>query len=189
MVGGRLTDDFTVLEGATDRIAYAGGRSGALARTTDAGQTWANVSPPTSLGIRAVAAPTASRLFVLADDGTVQRSDNGGASYRLLNTGTPVGARDLVATDADHVVVIGTRGVRRSIDGGETFSAVSDRDLRGAGLLMADTAGSGHRRRRTASAALLPERRASRGGASAGRRRAASTTSRSSRRRPAIWST
>jgi photosystem II stability/assembly factor-like uncharacterized protein len=90
-----------------------------------------------------VAAPTASRLFVLANDGTVQRSDNGGASYRLLNTGTPVGARDLVATDANHVVVIGTRGVRRSIDGGETFSSVSDRDLRGAGLLMADTAGSG----------------------------------------------
>ena len=143
VVGGRLTDDFTVLEGATDRIAYAGGRAGALARTTDAGQTWANVSPPTSLGIRAVAAPTASRLFVLADDGTVQRSDNGGASYRLLNTGTPVGARDLVATDANHVVVIGARGIRRSIDGGETFSAVSDRDLRGAGLLMADTAGSG----------------------------------------------
>jgi photosystem II stability/assembly factor-like uncharacterized protein len=95
------------------------------------------------LGIRAVAAPTASRLFVLADDGTVQRSDNGGASYRLLNTGTPVGARDLVATDANHVVVIGARGIRRSIDGGERFSAVSDRDLRGAGLLMADTAGSG----------------------------------------------
>ena len=90
-----------------------------------------------------MAAPTASRLFVLADDGTVQRSDNGGASYRLLNTGTPVGARAIVATDADHVVVIGTRGVRRSINGGETFSAVSDRDLRGAGLLMADTAGSG----------------------------------------------
>ena len=143
VVGGRLTDDFTVLDAATDRIAYAGGRSGALARTTDAGQTWANVSPPTSLGIRAVAAPTASRLFVLADDGTVQRSDNGGASYRLLNPGTPVGARALVSTDADHVVVIGTRGVRRSINGGETFSAVSDRDLRGAGLLMADTAGSG----------------------------------------------
>ena len=143
VVGGRLTEDFTVLEGATDRIAYAGGRSGALARTTDAGQTWANVSPPTSLGIRAVAAPTASRLFVLADDGSVQRSDNGGASYRLLNTGTPVGARDLVAMDANHVVVIGARGIRRSIDGGETFSGVSDRDLRGAGLLMADTAGSG----------------------------------------------
>jgi photosystem II stability/assembly factor-like uncharacterized protein len=143
VVGGRLTDDYTVLEAATDRIAYAGGNSGALARTTDAGQTWANVSPPTSLGIRAVAAPTASRLFVLADDGTVQRSDNGGVSYRLLNTGAPVGARAIVATDADHVVVIGTRGVRRSINGGESFSAVSDRDLRGAGLLMADTAGSG----------------------------------------------
>jgi photosystem II stability/assembly factor-like uncharacterized protein len=143
VVGGRLTDEFTLVEAATDRIAYAGGLAGALARTTDAGQTWASVSPPTSIGIRAVAAPTASRLFVLADDGTVQRSDNGGASYRLLNTGTPVGASDLVATDADHVVLIGTRGVRRSIDGGETFSAVSDRDLRGAGLLMADTAGPG----------------------------------------------
>lgn len=105
--------------------------------------TWASVSPPTSLGIRAAAAPTASRLFVLADDGSVQRSDNGGVSYRLLNTATPVGARDLVATDANYLVVIGARGIRRSIDGGETFSTVSDSDLRGAGLLMADTEGSG----------------------------------------------
>ena len=143
VVGGRLTEAFTVVEAATDRAAYAGGLAGALARTTDAGQTWANVSPPTSLAIRAVAAPTASRLFVLAQDGTLQRSDNGGASYRLLNTGTPVGARDLVATDADHVVVIGARGIRRSINGGETFSAVSDRDLRDAGLFGSDTAGSG----------------------------------------------
>ena len=135
-----------------------------------------------------MAAPTASRLFVLADDGTVQRSDNGGASYRLLNTGTPVGARDLVATDANHVVVIGTRGVRRSINGGETFSAVSDRDLRGAGLLMADTAGSG-----IVAAGRLRLLFSPNGGL---RRRplrrptkAAFTTSRSCRRRPATWST
>jgi photosystem II stability/assembly factor-like uncharacterized protein len=143
LVGSRLTELFTLVEAATDRVAYAGGAEGALARTTDSGQTWANVSPPTSLAIRAVAAPTMSRLFVLAQDGTLQRSDNGGASYRLLNTGTPVVARDVVATDADHVVVVGTRGVRRSINGGETFTAVSDRDLRRANLFGAETAGSG----------------------------------------------
>jgi photosystem II stability/assembly factor-like uncharacterized protein len=143
VVGGRLTETYTLVEAATDRVAYAGGLAGALARTTDAGQTWVNVSPPTSLAIRAVAAPTTSRLFVLAQDGTLQRSDNGGASYRLLNTGTPVGALDVVAIDADHVVVIGSRGIRRSINGGETFSAVSDRDLRGAGLFGSDTAGPG----------------------------------------------
>jgi photosystem II stability/assembly factor-like uncharacterized protein len=143
LVGGRLTDIFTLVDAATDRVAYAGGPLGALARTTDAGQTWVNVSPPTSLAIQAVAAPTASRVFVLANDGTLQRSDNGGTSYRLLNTGTPVGAHDVVASDADHVVVIGTRGIRRSVNGGESFTAVSDRDLRGALLFGADTAGSG----------------------------------------------
>jgi photosystem II stability/assembly factor-like uncharacterized protein len=143
VVGGRLTETFTVVEAATDRVAYAGGLAGALARTTDAGQTWANVSPPTSVGIRAVAAPTASRVFVLAQDGTLQRSDNGGASYRLLNTGTPVGALAVVALDANHVVVIGSGGIRRSVNGGETFSPVSDRDLRGARLFGADTAGPG----------------------------------------------
>lgn len=143
LVGSRLTDVFTVLEAATDRVAYAGGRAGALARTTDAGQSWANVSPPTSVGISAVAAPTAARLFVLAEDGTLQRSDNGGSSYRLLNTGTPLGPRDVVATDADHVLLVGARGIRRSIDGGETFMAVSDSDLSGAGLFGAETAGSG----------------------------------------------
>jgi photosystem II stability/assembly factor-like uncharacterized protein len=143
LVGTRLTDEFLVLEAATDRIAYAGGVAGALARTADAGQTWANVSPPTSVGIRAVAAPTAARLFVLAGDGTLQRSDNAGQSYALLNTGTPIGPRDVVATDAQHVVLVGRRGVRRSINGGETFASVSDRDLRGANLIGAETAGLG----------------------------------------------
>jgi photosystem II stability/assembly factor-like uncharacterized protein len=143
VVGGRLTDIFTLVDAATDRVAYAGGPLGVLARTTDAGHTWVNVSPPSSVPVHAVAAPTASRVFVLAGDGTLQRSDNGGTSYRLLNTGTPVGAHDVVATDADHVVVIGTRGIRRSLNGGESFTAVSDRDLRGALLFGSDTAGSG----------------------------------------------
>lgn len=143
LVGTRLADQFSVLEAATDRIAYAGGPAGALARTADGGQSWANVSPPTSVAIFAVAAPTASRLFVLASDGTLQRSDNAGQSYALLNAGTPVGANDVVATDAQHVLLVGRGGIRRSINGGETFSSVSDRDLRRANLFGAETAGSG----------------------------------------------
>jgi photosystem II stability/assembly factor-like uncharacterized protein len=142
LVGSRLTDEFTVLEAATDRIAYAAGRGGALARTTDSGQSWANVSPPSSVGIQSIAAPTGTRLFVLAEDGTLQRSDNGGSSYALLNTGTPVAARDVVATDAQHVLLVGLLGIRRSVDGGDTFTSVSDRDLRGARLFGAETAGS-----------------------------------------------
>jgi photosystem II stability/assembly factor-like uncharacterized protein len=142
VVGGRLNDTFGTLEGATETVAYAGGADGALARTVDAGQTWANVSPPTPLTIRAIAAPSATRLFVLASDGTLQRSDNGGASYRLLNTGALSSPADVVATDPEHVLLVGPRGIRRSTDGGESFTAVSDRDLRNARLVRAETAGS-----------------------------------------------
>lgn len=141
VVGGRLNDSYITLEAATEAVAYAGGADGALARTVDAGQTWANVSPPTPLTIRAIAAPSPTRLFVLAVDGTLQRSDNGGASYRLLGTGALSAPADVVATDPDHVLLVGTRGVRRSTDGGETFRAISDRDLRNARLFRAETGG------------------------------------------------
>ena len=158
VVGGRLTDDFTVLEAATDRIAYAGGRAGALARTTDAGQTWANVSPPTSLGIRR-GCPDGLALFVLADDGTVQRSDNGGASYRLLNTGTPVGARDHRRDGRE------PRRRHRDTRGSAGRSTAARRSRRCPTATSAERPPDGryrrvgHRRRRAAAAALLPERR------------------------------
>ena len=109
---------------STGLVAYAGGENGVLARTVDGGQTWANISPPTSGRILGVAAPSAETLFVLAADGTLQRSDNAGASYRILNTGTNVVPSSVAALDGQNILLVGPRGIRRSTNGGDEFSPV-----------------------------------------------------------------
>jgi photosystem II stability/assembly factor-like uncharacterized protein len=96
-----------------------------LARTVDGGQTWANISPPTNASIVGIAAPTPTTLFVLASDGSLQRSDNQGVSYRILNTGTTRAISAVVALDTETIVLIGPRGLLRSTNGGEEFTAVA----------------------------------------------------------------
>jgi photosystem II stability/assembly factor-like uncharacterized protein len=140
-VSSRIEGSFSVLEAVSGDLAYAGGHHGVLTRTSDGGQTWTNVSPPTSDEIEEISAPSATRVFVQASGGTLHRSDNGGESYRLLDVGPQFAPRDVAAVTPDRVIVVGARGVRRSVDGGETFSPVSDRDFRGANLTDADVAG------------------------------------------------
>ncbi len=139
-VGSRIAGDFGVLAAVSDSVAYAGGRQGILARTTDRGQSWANVSPPTDTAITALAG-SGDRLYVLASDQALQRSDNGGQSYSLLNSGRGPFA-SLHAVDPDRLLLVGFRGVTRTADGGETFQQVVDPDVRGALLTAADRAGN-----------------------------------------------
>ena len=108
-----------------------------LARTGDGGQSWANVSPPTDANVTGLAGAGPDRLFVLAGDGSLQRSDNAGQSYSLLNTGTarPAG---IASIDADRLLLLGA-GLVRSDDGGDTFQAVSGPIAR-ARLFAADMA-------------------------------------------------
>ena len=150
-VGHRIQGTFNVLAAVSNAVAYAGGEQGVLARTTDSGQTWVNVSPPSDRTITGLAG-AGDRLYVLDADHTLQRSDNGGQSYRLLNPGTgPVEA--IHAVDADRLLLVGLRGVVRSPDGGETFAQVSDRDVRGVPLTGVDRAG-------TAAVVFAPNRAA-----------------------------
>lgn len=139
-VGSRISGAFEVLEPVSDTVAYAGGRQGLLARTTDRGQSWANVSPPTDTAITALAG-SGDRLYVLASDQALQRSDNGGQSYSLLNSGRGPFA-SLHAVDPDRLLLVGFRGVTRTADGGETFQQIADPDVRGALLTAADRAGN-----------------------------------------------
>jgi len=123
VVGGRIAGAFGVVAAVSDSVAYAGGAQGVLARTADRGQTWVNVSPPTESTVTGLAGAGAERLYVLAADGTVQRSDNGGGSYSLLNTGA-VRPLAIVAPAADVLLLVGPRGLLRSTNAGETFDAV-----------------------------------------------------------------
>ena len=87
-----------------------------------------------------IAAPNAERVFVLASDGSLQRSDNGGTSYKLLNAGRL--PRAIVALDGERVLLIGPTRNRRSTDAGERFSSIAAKPVRSAVLHGAARAGS-----------------------------------------------
>ena len=76
---------------------------------------------------------------MLASDGSLQRSDNGGNSYRLLNP-SPVQPTAIAALDSDRLLLIGQRGLARSVNGGESFEPVGGAATRGAVLTAADLA-------------------------------------------------
>jgi photosystem II stability/assembly factor-like uncharacterized protein len=141
IVGSRIVGSFRLIYAVSGSVAYAGGDQGVLARTVDRGQTWVNISPPTAATITGIAAPTPETLFVLAADGSLQRSDNGGASYRILDTGTAKAARAVVALDRDHVLLIGPRGISHSTNGGDEFALVENRVGRTTTVGAAEVAG------------------------------------------------
>lgn len=135
-VGTRITGVFGTLAGSGN-VAYAGGQSGALIRTADAGQTWSIVSPPTDFVITGLAPVGADRLYVLTSDNAIQRSDNSGASYSLLNQGTFQPAA-IAAIDRDRLLLLG-RGAELSLNGGDSFTPATGKIAR-AQLNAADLA-------------------------------------------------
>jgi hypothetical protein len=78
--------------------------------------------------ITSLAPVGADRLFVLASDNTIQRSDNGGASYSLLNQGTFQPAA-IAAIDSDRLLLVG-RGAELSENGGDSFTPASGKIAR-----------------------------------------------------------
>jgi photosystem II stability/assembly factor-like uncharacterized protein len=122
-------------------VAFALGAAGALARTNDGGRTWQRVSVSTDSEIRDVSFPTQEIGYVLAEDGGLQRTANGGGSYRVLDPGGAA-ARAVVAPDGQQVLLIGPRGVRRSGDSGATFTAVTDKVASKASLFSGEAVGN-----------------------------------------------
>jgi hypothetical protein len=106
---------------------WATGSVGRLARSTDGGATWANVGVSTSENVRDVAFPTATNGYALDDSGTVLRTDNSGASWRLLDTGSTRRPNALASPSANVVLLFGPRGILRSGDGGDQFDEVTAR--------------------------------------------------------------
>jgi photosystem II stability/assembly factor-like uncharacterized protein len=123
-------------------VAHIAGSRGALARTVDGGETWINVGVATSETVRDSSFPTADLGFALDADGGLFRTDNGGTSWGILDTGTSERPRAVLAPDAVVVLLVGPTGVRRSIDGGDSFAAVRDSDVRSAALSDVDRAGA-----------------------------------------------
>jgi photosystem II stability/assembly factor-like uncharacterized protein len=143
-IGRRLGGEYTDLRvGARPGTAFALGDAGALARTTDGGATWSRGNVPTSSGLSDVSFPTASTGYALDFDNRLFRTANGGDTWRTLNTGSTAGLWAVHAPRADVVVLVGSRGLRRSTDAGETFSQVRAPAARGARLVGLEPALSG----------------------------------------------
>lgn len=141
-LGGALPGRFTGLRSAGRTVAYAYGQGGALARTTNGGQSWREIDAATSDEIRDVAYVSLATGFVLDVNGQLLRTDNAGDSWQILNAGTGLRPQALTALDADRIVLSGPVGIRRSTDGGETFKAVTDDDVRETPLFAIDRVGT-----------------------------------------------
>jgi photosystem II stability/assembly factor-like uncharacterized protein len=122
--GGRIAGPFLQLRAASPRVAFATGRAGTLARTTDGGQTWSDLGVPTTGDVIDVAFRGPTLGYALDSNATLWGSTNGGATWQLLDIGTPSQPTSVLALDPKRVLLIGPRGVRRSTDGGNRFSAV-----------------------------------------------------------------
>jgi photosystem II stability/assembly factor-like uncharacterized protein len=106
------------------RVGYAFGSRGRLARTTDGGQTWkGRTQIPTSRPIDGWWIPDLGGVIAIDRQGFLFRSDDGGGSWAELGKASPARPRSLwTSKDRQTVLIAGPFGLRRSTDGGASFS-------------------------------------------------------------------
>ncbi len=139
-MGGGLGGGFTRLAAASGSRAFAVGRAGRLAATSDGGLSWRYLAAPSDQDVIDVSFPDELTGFALDVAGALFRTDDGGSSWRPLDPGGDAFPQAVLALDADRVLLIGTRGIRRSTDGGLSFKTVRRADVRRAGLFGIDYA-------------------------------------------------
>ncbi|MFL5818077.1 MAG: WD40/YVTN/BNR-like repeat-containing protein [Conexibacter sp.] len=143
-IGGRIDGTFSALRvGGAPNTAFAPGADGRLAKTTDGGRTWSTGNVPTTADLLDVSFPSAAVGYALDTDGGLFRTENAGSTWKTLGTGSTRRPRAVLAPDASSVLVVGPRGVRRSVDAGETFDLVRARAVLRAQLSDVDTARTG----------------------------------------------
>ncbi len=117
----------------------SGGESDGIWKSTDGGKTWTRLTGhglPTGMTGRiglAVAPSNASRVYALIEskDGILWRSDDAGASWKLMTKNTLVDQRPFYfshlrvdPSNADHVYGV-SEELSESKDGGKTFKAIA----------------------------------------------------------------
>ncbi|MFT4049755.1 MAG: YCF48-related protein [Solirubrobacterales bacterium] len=126
------------VDSASTAVLYGGGTG--LARTTDSGASWKPITTFASGSIRDATFPTATRGYVLDSRNQLTRSDDAGLTWKVLDM---AGAKpsSLYASGAQSLLLIGGKGVRRSLDGGLTFKTPGGSGFRKLALTKADPAG------------------------------------------------
>jgi len=140
-VGGRIAGSgFQNLRATNSQLAEAGGRNGVLARTVDGGATWFTVGVPTPADITDSSFPSQNTGFALDGSGSVFKTVNGGTSWSNLDTGTSAKLKALLAVDANRVLLVGSKGLRLSTNGGSSFKSVKSKAVKGKSFLDIDVA-------------------------------------------------
>ncbi|MGH2570726.1 MAG: WD40/YVTN/BNR-like repeat-containing protein, partial [bacterium] len=118
---GIRLDDVLVL---SPGVLLAAGAAPGLHRSTDGGLTFSPVANPGNVRLRNLFALDASTLFAVGDAGRVLRSTDGGAGWSLLGSPAAATLVDQWWLDAQRAYVIGESCVRRTTDGGVTWSTI-----------------------------------------------------------------
>ncbi len=121
-IGSAPAHGFAKVRAKTQNTAFAFGGRG-LVRTSDGGRTWLTLGEiPLLRGddrILDVSFPAATVGYVLDNNGRVRRSASGGTTWQVVSERQFAYA--LHAPDPSTVLLIGSRGIRRSTDGGRHF--------------------------------------------------------------------
>lgn len=142
-IGGDIGGAFSRLRlGPTATSAFAPGRKGEIALTLDGGQTWKTAAVPTSSDIEDTSFSSATTGYAADFSGGLFRTQNGGASWQTLSAGAGAPAQAVLALpDGQTVLLIGPRGVRRAVGGGQ-FDSVAGKVVSKAALDDVQRAGS-----------------------------------------------
>lgn len=141
-IGGRLIGQFTrVRAGRVAGTAFAPGPDGVLGRTVDGGRTWTRGDVATSQDVVDASFPTAVDGYALDSAGGVFNTNDGGQSWKTLDTGSTARANAVYAPTPSVVMVIGPTGVRRSTDSGGSFDTVRGDAVVRTPLVDVDRAG------------------------------------------------
>lgn len=141
-----LAGEVRALRVVTAAFAYTVGPA-TISLTSDGGDTWRSVGIPTPRAIQVGAFADPLTGYVQDDGGTLRRTVNGGASWQILDPGPAAGTfQAIVAPGAGRVLLVTSRGVARSADGGDSFTLVASPALRRStvirrGILAAGGAG------------------------------------------------
>ena len=116
---------FSGVVAGSAKTAFAYGDNGAIAKTVNGGLAWTAASVPTSELLRGVSFPTPGAGFALDVSGGLFATADGGATWRTLDIGTTATPQSVLAPTPTTVFVAGPRSVRRSVDGGTSFTAAT----------------------------------------------------------------
>ncbi len=142
-IGGDIGGSFLRLRrGPNATSAYAPGEKGQMAFTLDGGTTWKVASVSTSADLVDTSWADPQTGYAIDARGGLFRSANGGASWSTLAPGPGAAARAVLALPAGGpVLLIGPKGVKRSLGGGQ-FDRVAGKPVSTTALSDVQLAGS-----------------------------------------------